>query len=120
MAVLAYAMQAKDVDLLLDCFARTGWQNVNTVEKPWERTKLTYDDLAAGLKPGGDYRGFLFGEDGDDSFRNFFTGPSNAPWKRTSNSRFEPAESSPDQPTYVQWKKQGARYVVSEIAFPAD
>jgi hypothetical protein len=120
MAAFSYAMQTKDVALLLDCFAKGAWTNVNTVEKPWQRTKLTTDNLAAGLMPGGDYRGFLFGDDGEDSFRNFFTGANRTAWKPAGKQRFEPPESSPDQPTYVQWKKQGARYVVSEIAFPAD
>jgi hypothetical protein len=121
MAVFSYAMKAKDTSLLLDCFAKGGtWLSVNTVEKPWQKTKLTYANLAAGVQPGGDYRGFLFGDDGEDSFRDFFTRADNTPWKPAGNQKFEPREPSPDQPTYVQWKKQGPRYVVSELAFPAD
>lgn len=121
MAVMAYAMKAKDASLLVACFAKNdAWHSVNTVKKPWQRTKLTYDSLVAGVNEGGDYRGFLFGDDGDDSFRDYFVGSHRDAWKSVGNQRFEPAESSPDQPTYVQWKKQGGRYVVSELAFPAD
>ena len=121
MAVLAYAMLTRDGALLLDCFAKGAtWTNVNTVEKPWERTKLTYEGLAAGLKEGGDYRSFLFGDDGDDSFRNHFADVNREAWKTAGKLRFEAPDSSPEQPTYVQWRKLGQRYVVSEIAFPAD
>jgi hypothetical protein len=121
MAALSYAMKAKDTSVLLDCFEKGGtWLSVNTVEKPWQKAKLTYDNLAAGIRPGGDYRGFLFGDDGEDSFRNYFTEANGAPWKSAGKQKFEPPGASREQPTYVQWKKQGPRYVVSEIAFPAD
>ena len=121
MAVLAYAMQTKDTSLLLDCFApRDSWYSINTVEKPWSRTKLTYQSLAAGVQSGGDFRDFFFGDDGDDSFRNYFVGQNLGAWHALDRLRFAPPGSSEQQPTFVQWRKRGDRYVVSEIGFPAD
>ena len=121
MAAFAYGMKTKDESLLLQSFAKTSaWYCVNTIERPWGRVKLSYAGLAAGIRSGGDYRGFLFGEDGDDSFRDFFTGPNQAPWKSVGKLRYAWPGSAQERPTYVQWKKLGPSYVVSEIAYPAD
>jgi hypothetical protein len=121
MTVFAYAMLAKDAELLLECFSRDSeWRSTNTVDKPWAITKLSYANLKAGLQPGGDYRGFLFGDDGDDSLRDRFVGASNAEWRAVDDSRFAPVDGSTEQPTFIRWEKRAARYVVSEIAFAAD
>jgi hypothetical protein len=121
MAVLAYAMQTKDTSLLLECFSRgTSWQSTNTVEKPWQRTKFKYERLATGLQLGGDFRNFFFGDDGDDCLRNYFVGQNLGAWRAIGKLRFAPPGSSAEPSTFVQWRKQGERHVVSEIAFPAD
>jgi hypothetical protein len=121
MATFAYGMRTKNESLVLQSFAKgAAWYCVNTIERPWGRARLTYAGLAVGITRDGDYRGFLFGEDGDDSFRDFFTDPNQAPWKSVGKLRYAWPESDPERPTYVQWKKLGPRYVVSEIAYPAD
>jgi hypothetical protein len=121
MAAFAYGMRTKNESIVLQSFAeKSDWYCVNTIEKPWRRAKLSYAGLAAGIRSDGDYRGFLFGEDGDDSFRDFFAGPNQAPWKSVGKLRYAWPGSDPERPTYVQWKKLGPRYVVSEIAYPAD
>lgn len=82
MAVLTHAMIVRDESLLLHCFANgSAWYSMNTLEKPWHRTKFTYEDLANGLKAGGDYRGFLFGDDGGASLRDYFAGANHGAWK---------------------------------------
>ena len=64
-------------------------------------------DLVAGFDAGG-----------DDCFRNYVDNTPVALWKWVGKNRFVPPDETADSKVYVKWRKEGASWVVDEIAAP--
>lgn len=119
MGFFVKALQDKNVDALLSCFSRKkGFLLTGTSDTPHDSMRFSYAKLEQGLKPGGDFVGILFGGEGDDNFRDYVAQTRGAAWQSKGPATFvPPADYS--LPVFVRWKKEGKRFVVEEIAFPA-
>jgi hypothetical protein len=115
------AVRKKDVSSLLDCFSRTRpFYVVTTGYSKKRRARFTYEQLKRGLKPDGDFTGFMFGDDNLDSFRDYAVGYPD-PWVAVSPNRFAPSDYAKSRKAdwiTVSWTKNGTRFVVDEIAAP--
>jgi hypothetical protein len=115
------ALRKKDVSSLLDCFSRTRPFYVVTTGYPKKRrARFTYEELKRGLKPDGEFTSFMFGDDNLDSFRDYAVG-YRGPWVAVSPNRFAPPEYAKSRKAdwiTVSWTKDGARFMVDEIAAP--
>lgn len=113
------ALADRDGDALLQCFSRKkGFLLTGTSDTPHDSMRFSYVQLEKGLKPGGDFVGILFGGEGDDNFRDYVEQTAGRAWRTKRPGVFiPPIEYS--LPVFVRWRKEGKRYVVEEIAFPA-
>jgi hypothetical protein len=119
MAEFVRALHAQDAESFLQCFSRKkGFLLTGTSDKPHDSMRFGYAKLEQGLKPGGDFVGILFGGEGDDNFRDYVEQSGAAAWRSKQPTVFVPP-IEPSLPVFVRWRKEGGRFVVEEIAFPA-
>jgi hypothetical protein len=119
MAEFVRALHAKDAAAFLQCFShKKGFLLTGTSDKPHDSMRFSYPKLEQGLKPGGDFVGILFGGEGDDNFRDYVEQSGGAAWRSKQPNVFVPP-IEPSLPVFVRWRKEGKRFVVEEIAFPA-
>jgi hypothetical protein len=125
MATFLAALRTKDSSLLLSCFShkRTFYLVTSGTESA-TRSAFKYEQLSKGLRPGGDFRGFLFGDDdADDSLANMVWDEGKPlQWLPDSNTTFVPASHRPtpgEAPLFaVSWAREGPGFVVREIRTP--
>ena len=118
MQAFVSALKARDVEGLLQCFSRSASFHFTTTNMRDDGAPFNYMQLQKGLMPCGDFVDAIFGDDGDDSLRDYVEHSSTAPWLRTSGMRFVPPGYDAHSLVFVRWRKEGGRYVVAEIGFP--
>ncbi|HKO90622.1 MAG TPA: hypothetical protein VJU61_05695 [Polyangiaceae bacterium] len=106
-------MRARDGDTLLQAFSKSK-PFVITEASARKPMKVAPKTFATGLRPGGDYRGIMFGDDDLDCFRTNVVREVN--WVQRKPLTFEP-EDDAGSGVFVRWAKEGARYVVTEMGF---
>jgi hypothetical protein len=125
METLLDAIRTKNHALFLSCFSqRREFTLATTGDKTVGRARFSLKQLTAGLAPGGDFLGFVFGDDGaDDSLANLaWDDDKPLAWVKIANNRFAPVSHVPargETPLIaVDWIREGKQYVVREIATP--
>jgi hypothetical protein len=89
---------------------------ISTSDSPFSRLRVTYDQLAVGVLPEGDYAEVMFG--GDDNLRDYALEENgHGPWVSKESTKFVPSLEQ-SLPVYVRWMQRRGRYVIVEIAFP--
>jgi hypothetical protein len=114
MDVFLAALRDRDVEQLIGCFSKKrAFYLVSTGQPEAHRDRFTRAQLVRGMRAGGDFVGFMFGDDNLDSLRDY----ASDEWRATSAHEFAVASDGEPLVT-VTWAREGARYVVAEIATP--
>jgi hypothetical protein len=119
MAQFVRALQERNVESLLQCFSRKkSFFLTGTSSTPHDKSRFSYAQLETGMKPGGDFVGILFGGEGDDNFRDYVKETGGRAWRSKPAGIFVPPIDH-NLTVFVRWRREGNRWVVEEIAFPA-
>jgi hypothetical protein len=115
MDVLLAALRERDVEKLVSCFSKKrAFYLATTGQAVPQRARFTRAQLVRGMRPGGDFIDFMFGEYEADSLRDY---ASDGEWRALSANEFGLA-SDAEPHVIVSWVREGKRYVVSQIATP--
>jgi hypothetical protein len=111
------ALKNRNVEGFLSLFSRTRFfyasNPLNVV-----RVAISYNELAADLRKKGDWY-FTYLERGDGGNYDAFvdnTGDGEM-WRRGGGARFTPPGTEISDSTYVEWRKEGNRWVIDEISY---
>jgi hypothetical protein len=111
------AVLARDPARVLACFSRARPWTLTSIQghKP-SPSRYSYAKLEAGLKQGGEFRDVIFGEAPDDNLHHELEVTGEAAWVAKTATTFTPPGEPRD--VFVTWRREGDRFVISDIAFP--
>ena len=121
MARLVAAMQARDLQALAALLPTASTLVVtSTIDAPRLRSTLhTPASLRRDLEARSGFHELLFGFQGDDSLRDVFELTGFRRWVALGPDRFRPTgPARADGRTFVRWRREGARWVLAQIATP--
>ena len=114
------ALQKKDTRTFLSFFSTTvAWNYVSTITDPPMSTKIQFKELKADLEGKKGWYESLFDAGGDDCFRDWVMGTDGSNWVEKRPCRFVRQQVEGKDTVYVEWRKEGNRWVVATIAEPA-
>lgn len=116
MRKLIAALMTKDVTAFLSLFSRSRFFYANNPLNQM-RIAVPYSELAKDLTKKGEwYCSYLERCDELDAFVDHIG--EGKMWPRGGGTKFIPPGSEGETLTYVKWRKEGARWVIDEIAYP--
>lgn len=113
-------LRNRDTTRFLSFFSRTqSWRYISTLDAPPMVSEVMYAELESDLRARTGWYETLFDNDGDDCFRDWFEGPEGSNWKQTSPTRFVRRTTNGQDRVYVEWQREGSRWVIQTIAEPS-
>lgn len=114
------ALKDTDAELFLSLFSR---ERAFYANNPLNVTRVPvrYPKLAADVRnKKGYYWTYLARGDGGtyDAFVDNITTTGARMWKRVEDNRYVPPDGEDSSDTYVQWGREGGRWVIVEISYP--
>ena len=120
MAAFIRALQQKDRETFLSFFPTSGpWYYMSTITQPPSVTSVEPAVMKADFEQRRGMYEALFDADGDDSFRDWVMNAEVSAWVESAPGRFVRQKMSGRDSVYVEWQREGDRWVVRTIAEPA-
>jgi hypothetical protein len=114
------AIRQKDRQKLLTFFSTTRpFRYVGTITEPPLVAEVSFEQLRQDLERQGGWYDSLLGVDGEDSFRDWTTGDDSRGWNAAAGNRYVRMQADGKDSVYVEWQREGRRWVISAIAEPS-
>jgi len=114
------AIREKDRQKLLAFFSTTQpFRYVGTITNPPQVTEITFSQLQQDLERQAGWYDSLLGVEGEDSFRDWTTGDDGRRWTAAAGNRYVRWQADGKDSVYVEWRREGDRWVISAIAEPS-
>jgi hypothetical protein len=114
------ALRQRDQTRFLASFSRTApFRYESTLVGPAQFTDVSFDQLQADFQKRTGWYESMFGLDDEDCFRDWAVGDEGQSWTKSGANRFVRRRVDDKDSVYVEWRKEGASWVVSVIAEPS-